>query len=73
MKYSLIVIEKTNNDKTINGTWLQGCCGVTLEKATERARATEKVNSNRIKIAVVEELNGIQNYDVKYNLTRLHQ
>ena len=57
MKYSLLTVRSINADGTVNGYWLQNKIG-TLEYATEAAIATEKVNSNSITVAVVEEITG---------------
>lgn len=72
MNYVLLQVSKTNDNGTVNGVWLQGCCGTTLEEATKRARATEAANSNRITVAVVEDLCfGVTDYNEKKNLKRL--
>lgn len=34
--------------------WVQDVCGATLEEAFKRARKTEEVNSNKIKIVVTD-------------------
>ena len=70
MKFSLINVFRESRG-FVDGTWLQDCNGVTLEEATERARATEKANSNRIKVAVVEQLIYVPNYSNKTGLKRL--
>ena len=54
MRYSLINVFHENND-LVDGTWIQNHTG-TLETATEAARATEMANSNRITVAVVEDM-----------------
>ena len=56
MKYSLINV--TNQyGKYVDGIWIQNFIG-TLEEATQYGRETEKANSNRILVAVVNELAG---------------
>jgi hypothetical protein len=42
--------------KTDNGDfcWIQDVCGTTLEEAFKRARETEEVNSNKIKVVVTD-------------------
>jgi hypothetical protein len=57
MKFSLINVDKESNG-LINGTWLQNHTG-TLETAIKKAKETEKVNSNRITVAVVDEVIGV--------------
>lgn len=57
MKYSLIQIEEEHGAGVISGSWVQDCIG-SLEEATQRATKTEQVNSNRIKVAVVEQVVG---------------
>lgn len=70
MKFSLVNVEKQEG-KFVDGTWMQNHIG-TLETATGKARATEKANSNRITVAVVEDLNyGMPNYSYRKNLVRL--
>lgn len=70
MRYSLITIYKENNG-FVDGVWMQDSTG-TLEEAIEKARATEKANSNRIAVAVVEHLNGSSpNYCLRTGLKRL--
>lgn len=54
MKFSLINIFKEDNGK-VTGNWIQNHVG-TLDSATQLARETEKVNHNRIQVAVVDEL-----------------
>ena len=71
MRHSLIVIDKVNEDGTVNGTWLQDSTG-SLVNAIKKARDTEAVNSNKIKIAVTESfLYGSPNYSMRFGLTRL--
>lgn len=53
-RYSLINVD--NEDKGIvTGSWLQDCTG-TLQEAIERAKETEKANSYRINVAIVEQI-----------------
>lgn len=52
--YMLLLVDKEENGM-VDGTWLQWC-GFSIEKAIQRARDTEKVNSNRISVAVIDEL-----------------
>ena len=52
--FSLIVVDSKNADGSVNGTLLQHKVGTTLEDAKEFARGTEKVNSNRIEIVVID-------------------
>lgn len=54
-KFSLINVSERNNGKA-SGNWIQDVTG-TKEEAFKRARATEKANSNRINVAVVERVN----------------
>ena len=56
-KYSLVQVTNRHNGY-IDGTWLQNCVGVTEAEAHERARATERANSNRISVAVVHHMDG---------------
>ena len=51
-KYSIIQVTK-RYDGLVDGVWLQHCIACTKEEALQRARATEKANSNRISVAVV--------------------
>jgi hypothetical protein len=70
MKYSLINVYK-ETDGVVSGTWIQNHTG-TLDTATAVARATEKANSGRITVAVVEELNySAPNYCYRTGLLRL--
>lgn len=55
-KYSLIQVFSEENG-AISGVWLQHSVGSTID-AFKKARATEKANSNRIKVAVVPEVPG---------------
>jgi hypothetical protein len=69
-KYSLIQVSSRNNG-LINGVWLQDCTG-SLEEAFQRAKDTEKANSNRIEVAVVESvLGGSPNYSLKTGLEEI--
>ena len=52
-RYSLINVWARNNGR-VSGNWVQDCIG-TLNDAMKRARATEKANSNRIEIAIIEQ------------------
>ncbi len=52
-KYAIINISR-EKDGLVDGVCIQGFTG-TLEEATQWARATEKANSNRIKVAVIED------------------
>lgn len=71
MNYSLVTVFEEYNG-LVDGVWMQHCMGTTLEDATERARATEKVNSNRITVAVVEHLPfSCPNYCLMRELKRL--
>lgn len=56
MRYSLINVSNEQNG-FVDGNWIQDFNG-SFEKACEFARETEKVNSNRITVAVVDELPG---------------
>ena len=51
----LLQISESKNG-LVSGTHVQWWCTCTLEEATKRARETEAANSNRIEVAVVEEL-----------------
>lgn len=53
--YMLLQIDKEENG-FVDGTHIQWCCACSLNEAIKRARDTEKANSNRISVAVVEEL-----------------
>lgn len=55
MRYSLINVA-CERDGLIDGNWVQDCTG-TLIDAIKRARETERVNSYRITVAVVEGVN----------------
>ena len=70
MKYSLINVAGIQYGK-IYGYWVVNHVG-TLDSATELAIATEKVNSNKLDIAVVDEVTGpCPNLDTHYFLNRL--
>lgn len=70
MRYSLVNVFN-EKDGFVDGVWMQHHTG-TLETAIERARATEKVNSNQITVAVVEELsNTMPDYSNRFKLKRL--
>ncbi len=56
MRYSLINVQK-EQDGIVDGNWLQDYTG-DLKDAVICARETEKLNSNRIDIAVVEAVTG---------------
>jgi hypothetical protein len=72
MRYSLVSVSREENG-LVDGVWVQDCTG-TLDEAIKRARDTEKANSNRISVAVVESLNGsTPNYCQRTNLERLDQ
>jgi hypothetical protein len=57
MKFSLIVVDKTRNNGHVDGSWVQDHVG-TVESATRLAIDTEKVNGNKVDIAVVNQLYG---------------
>lgn len=70
MEYSLINIIK-EKDGFVNGIWLQNHIG-SIETATKEARKTEIANNNRIKVAVVEDLNYCcPTYNLRKGLKRL--
>lgn len=70
MRYSLILVYK-EYDGFVDGVWIQDSNG-SLEKAIEVARDTEKANSNRITVAVVESLNSCTpDYNIKTRLKRI--
>lgn len=70
MRYSLVNVSN-EKDGLVDGVWMQHHTG-TLETAIEMARATEKVNSNQITVAVVEALNNTEpNYSIRFKLKRL--
>ncbi len=55
MVFSLINVQKQTG-RRVEGNWLQDHIG-TLATATERARHTERMNSNAITVAVVAAVN----------------
>jgi hypothetical protein len=55
--YTLINVHETHEDGTVSGTWLQDKCG-DLTGAIDWARQTERLNSNKITIAVVARITG---------------
>ena len=69
MKFSLINVSR-EYDGMVDGVWLQDHTG-TIESATEKARATERANSNRITVAVVEKLSYTPDYSLRKELKRL--
>lgn len=69
MKFSLIQIYQESDDY-VDGVWIQDYTG-SLDEAIQKARATEVANSNRIKIAVVDKLSGIHDYNLLKHLKRL--
>lgn len=58
MRYSLINVWH-EEDGLVDGNWIQDCSAVPFEVAVKRARETEKANSNRITVAVVEGIDDI--------------
>lgn len=69
--HSIVTVIKEYNG-LVDGVWVQHCMATTLEEATERARSTEKANSNRITVAVVEYLPfSCPNYCLMRGLKRL--
>ena len=52
MRFTLINVSH-EKDGVVDGAWLQDHTG-TIETATEEARETERANSNRITVAVIE-------------------
>lgn len=71
MKYSLMQIVKQRENGNIDGWWIHDHTG-TLESATMLAASTEKVNSNKIEIAVVDQVVGDTHSDpIRYDLERL--
>lgn len=70
MKYSLINVSR-EYDGMVDGVWLQNHTG-TIESASEIARATERANSNKITVAVVDDLGYSEpNYSFRTALKRL--
>jgi hypothetical protein len=71
MGFSLVNVSKEYNG-LVDGVWMQHCTAATLEEATQRARDTEKANSDRITVAVVDDWRfGIQDYNHKTGMERL--
>lgn len=69
-RYSLINVFN-EHDGYVDGNWIQDFSG-SFEKACRFARETEKINSNRLDIAVVEKLSGAcPNYYHRTGLKRL--
>jgi len=69
-KYSLIQVDR-EYDGMVDGVWVQNHVG-TIDSAAEVARATERANSNRITVAVVEDLGYSEpNYSFRTALKRL--
>mgnify|MGYP001626080717 CR=1 FL=1 len=54
MKYSLINVE-VDHGETVDGNWIQDVTG-TFEDALRIAQETEKANSGRIQVAIVEQI-----------------
>ena len=54
MKFSIINVA-TKQGNRVNGLWLKNHIG-TLESAKKEAREINKINSNRLDIAIVEEV-----------------
>lgn len=70
MKYSLVIIDE-EKEGSVCGTWIQDFTG-TIDGAVREARETEKANSNRIKVAVVDYLGGAgPDYGIKHDLVRM--
>lgn len=70
MKFSLINVDNETGG-LVDGVWMQDHTS-TLETAIEKAIRTEKANSNRIKVAVVEKTNSsCPNYSLLTKLKRL--
>lgn len=69
-RYSLINVDKEYNG-LVDGVWIQDSNGC-FEKAVKAARDTERANSNRITVAVVDGLNSyVPNYSIQTGLKRL--
>lgn len=74
MQFSLMQITNTSSSGLIDGVWLQDCVATTLENAIETAKATERANSNRIKVAVVEKIEGTNFIGaIRYDLKNLRK
>lgn len=70
MTFSLLTVSEQRDNK-VSGNWLQDHIG-TLDSAEKRARETNAVNSNRLTIAVVPQINSpVPMYDYWTNLTPL--
>lgn len=70
MKWSLINVWR-EDDGYVDGTWFQNVTS-TLQEAIEVAKATEKANSNKISVAVVEDLGcPTPNYNPQKHLKRI--
>jgi hypothetical protein len=70
MKFSLIQIDEEING-LVSGVWLQDYTGE-FDKAVKKAKATEKANGNRIKVAIIEKTNNYcPNYSLLTDLKRL--
>lgn len=54
-KYSLINVFQ-DHENIVDGNWIQDVTG-TLEEAVQLARKIEKINGNKISIAVVDQVN----------------
>lgn len=71
MKFSIVTVIKDRGNGIIDGVWMQNHVG-SIESAIEKAKSTEKANGNRIKIAVVDDLNFSEpNYSVRTFLNSL--
>lgn len=70
MKYSLVNVS-AEKDGYVDGVWICNYTG-TLIGAIKEARDTEKANSNRIKVAVVDDIScPSPNNDLRKHLKRL--
>ncbi len=70
MKFSLIQIYNETNGY-VDGVWIQDFTG-NLNEAIKKATNTEKANSNRIKVAIVERVgSSTPNYCLLKNLKQL--
>lgn len=56
MNFSLLNVVRKNADGTLDGYWMQDCSGSTYQDARTRAMETERANSNRIQVAVIEQI-----------------
>lgn len=69
-KFSLINVSERKNG-LVSGNWIQDFTG-TKEEAFQRAKDTEKANSYRISVAVVEKVGGsTPSYDYLTNLKEI--